>query len=298
MSNFSLTFYVKRIAVVTVALCMLAGCGGGYTSQSASVNSPNEASARPTPTPTPTAWKPGLSDTYQYQLQGAINTGYEVSIYDVDLFITTDGEIRQLKALGKKIICYFSAGSAENWRDDYASFNPADLGANLADWEGERYLDTRSANVRQIMQKRLDLAVQRGCDGVDPDLMANFEETSGFTGLTAQTQIDYNRFIANEAHKRKLVIGLKNDQNQLEDLINYFDFAVNESCHTYKECDIYKLMIAQNKPVFNIQYEAIYKNNTAGARDILCAASQKLGIRTYVMPLLLDDSFKTIACNQ
>ena len=33
------------------------------------------------------------------------------------------------------------------------------MGAPLSGWAGERWLDTRSANVRRIMQARMDLAV-------------------------------------------------------------------------------------------------------------------------------------------
>lgn len=64
----------------------------------------------------------------------------------------------------------------------------------------------------------------------------------------------FNKYLANEAHKRGLAIGLKNDLSQIPDLLRYFDFAVNESCFDYDECDAYAPFIAAKKPVYQIQY--------------------------------------------
>ena len=36
--------------------------------------------------------------------------------------------------------------------------------------------------------------------------------------------------LAELAHERSLTIGLKNDLDQIDDLVDDFDFAVNESC--------------------------------------------------------------------
>lgn len=67
------------------------------------------------------------------------------------------------------MLCYFSAGSYENWRPDAAQFTQSDLGLDLDGWAGEKWLNTNSENVRRIMKDRIDLAKEKGCDGVDPD---------------------------------------------------------------------------------------------------------------------------------
>ena len=71
-----------------------------------------------------------------------------------------------------------------------------------------------------------------------------------------------------------------------------FDFAVNEQCNEYSECGGYSAFTSKNKPVFNAEYASKYKNNTNGARDKLCAASKAANIRTLVLPLDLDGSFR------
>ena len=51
------------------------------------------------------------------------------------------------------------------------------------------------------MQARLDLAVSKGCVGVEPDNVDGYQNSSGFP-LTAADQLAYNRFLAGEARAR------------------------------------------------------------------------------------------------
>lgn len=234
-------------------------------------------------------WQPSVADTWQWQLRGKINTSYTVNVYDIDLFDTDAATIAQLKRTGRKVVCYFSAGSAESWRADYGAFKPADKGKAMRGWAGENWLDVRSANVRQIMKQRLDHAAVKGCDGVEPDNVDGYDNDTGFA-LTAQDQLDFNRFLAEEAHARSLAIGLKNDVNQLAALEPFFDFAVNEECHEQNECAGYVAFTDKKKPVFNAEYRASYR--TEAGRRALCAAAKKANLRTLVLPKALDDSFR------
>ena len=229
--------------------------------------------------------------SWQWQLQGEVNTSYDVDMYDIDLFDNNKTVIQLLQDDGKKVICYFSGGSYEEWRSDAINFPVDVLGNNLYDWEGEKWLDIRSDVVKNIMIKRLDLAVLKGCDGVEPDNMDGYTNNPGFD-LTAQNQLDYNIFMANAAHERGLSIGLKNDLDQIAVLEPYYDFSVNEQCHEYDECDMMQPFINANKPVFNAEYAQKYVDNSDGSRDALCASSQTLKFQTLVLPLKLDDSFR------
>jgi hypothetical protein len=87
------------------------------------------------------------------------------------------------------------------------------------------------------MQKRLDLAVAKGCDAVDPDNVDGYANDSGFP-LTASHQLSHNRFLASEAHERGLAIGLKNDLDQIPKLVASFDFQINDQCFAYDECEL------------------------------------------------------------
>jgi len=193
-----------------------------------------------------------VNTTAQIQLTNDLNLSYDTNLYDVDLFDTSTETIDKLKKDNKKVICYFSAGSYEDWREDSDEFPKKAIGKKMDGWD-EYWLDIRDEEIKNIMLKRLDLAKEKGCDGVDPDNVDGYTNETGFK-LTYNDQIKYNLFLAYNAHKRGLAIGLKNDLNQINDLSMYFDFAINEQCHQYNECDKLLPFITQNKPVFNIEY--------------------------------------------
>jgi hypothetical protein len=278
---------LAHAAVASICALLLACGGGSEPEQTASGAAPMTASLTATQA---TWWQPTPATTWEWQLTGKLDTAYDVAAYDIDLFDTPAATIASLHAAGRKVVCYFSAGSAENWRPDYSRFQPADLGNALVGWAGEVWVDTRSANVRSIMQARMDLAVSKGCDAVEPDNVDAYTNNPGFP-LTAATQADYNSFLAGEAHARNLSVALKNDVEQLAQLEPLFDFAINEQCHQYAECGGYSAFTADNKAVFNAEYAKKYKQNIGGARDALCAASRAANIRTLVLSTNLDDSF-------
>jgi len=140
----------------------------------------------------------------------------------------------------------------------------------------------------------MDLATTKGCDGIDPDNVDGYANATGLP-LTAATQVDYNLWLATQAHARGLAVSLKNDVDQLSQLADSHDFAVNEQCHEYAECAGYSAFIALGKPVFNIEYASMYVNNTAGARTAMCAESAAMGMSTQVLALALDGSLR-ISC--
>ena len=237
-------------------------------------------------------YRPAVDVNAQVQLQGTPNISYDVELYVLDLFDTDSAVIDALHADGRKMICYFSAGTFENWRDDAGRFTAADKGRRLGNWPGERWLDTRSQNVRAIMADRLDLAVQRGCDGVDPDNVDGYSNRTGLP-LTYQDQIDYNTWLAAQAHQRGLAISLKNDLGQIDDLVAHFDFAINESCHEWDECELLMPFIEAGKPVVHINY--LYADDPIGRAE-LCLYTRGLGFNTLTLPQLLDGSFR-YSCN-
>jgi len=235
---------------------------------------------------TTTWYKPSANTTWQWQLDGSLNIKYDVEIYDVDLFDTSKKTIRSLKKDGKKVICYFSAGSYEDWRDDADMFSDKMKAKKMDGWD-ERWLDIRDESLKLIMIKRIQLAYKKGCDGIEADNIDAYANETGLS-LSSNEQLQYNKFLAKEAHKRGLAIGLKNDLDQIDDLISYFDFAVNEQCHEYNECDKLRPFILANKAVLNAEYAGKYKNNIKA----LCQESKKNRFSTLVLPIDLDDSFR------
>ncbi len=201
-------------------------------------------------------WVPPPGTTWQWQLSGTIDETVDVQMIDIDLLDNDAALIARLKTSGKKVVCYFSAGSYEDWRPDASQFPAAVLGNPMDGWPGERWLDVRRTDLLMpIMKARMDLAVQKGCDGLEPDNVDVWTNTSeAGLSVSAQDQIDYNRALATEAHARSLSVALKNDGDQVSSLVGDFDFSINEQCMEYGECDSLMPFISANKAVFNCEY--------------------------------------------
>ncbi|MET0402156.1 MAG: endo alpha-1,4 polygalactosaminidase [Cystobacter sp.] len=216
--------------------------------------------------------------TWMWDLENTtLPTNLNAQVYVVDLYGTTSATIQAYKNAGKKVVCYFSAGTYENWRTDANQF-PQDTycspGENcakskhiLGDWctsggSCEWWLDHRRQEVRDVMATRIQLAQTKGCDAVEPDNIDAYSHDDEIScsdqacwGLTAADQLNYNRWLADTAHAKCLGIALKNDVDQIPQLAASYDMAINEECQRYEECGNYKTYFSNNnKAVFNAEY--------------------------------------------
>ncbi|MFB7175340.1 endo alpha-1,4 polygalactosaminidase [Streptomyces sp. NPDC056254] len=229
-------------------------------------------------------WQPPPGTGWQWQLTGRLDTSVKAPVYDVDGFNTTKEQVAVLKKAGRKTICYLSTGAWEDWRPDAEAF-PRDLLGKGNGWEGERWLDIRrTAELEPLMAKRFDMCRDKGFDAVEPDNMDGYQNTSGFP-LTADDQLRYNRLIAKLAHDRGMAVGLKNDLDQIPQLVEDFDFAVNEQCAQYEECERLTPFVEAGKAVFHAEYEL--------SPSRFCERSRELGLSSLRKRYDLDAWRKT-----
>lgn len=203
----------------------------------------------------------------------AINPDYKFKFYNgiyfLDLFDTSTSRIQTVKSRGNMVVCYFSAGSWEDWRSDAGSFPSSSKGRNLDGWAGEKWLDYRNSTVLSLMKKRIQLAKQKGCDGVDPDNIDGHTNSTGFS-LSSSNQSTFLRALATEARNQGLKIGLKNSAETASSLEPYFDWVVAEECMRYNECSAYKNSFGKKgKPVLLIEY--------TGGSSSSCSKAQSYG---------------------
>ncbi len=223
---------------------------------------------------------PPLDADWQVQYSGELDMEVDVDIFNLDLFDTGAVIFAVLHQRATFVICYFSAGSYEDWRPDSQIFPDQVLGKSMARWPGERWLDIRRIELLEpVINARMDLASEKGCDGVDPDNMNGYTNDSGFP-LTFDDQLTYNIWLSEMAHAHGLSIGLKNDFEQTAQLEPYFDWALSEQCFYYNECDSLLPFIEHAKPVFNVEYELDPQQ--------FCSRSKQLGIRSIRKHINLD----------
>ncbi len=236
--------------------------------------------AAPVPLGEPRVTRPPRLAPWQIQFTGPLDLTLNVRVFDLDLFDVPREVIQALHQRGVYVMCYFSAGSWEAWRPDAGRFPPDVVGKPLKEWPGERWLDIRRLDVlAPIMEARLNMAREKGCDGVDPDNVDGYLHDTGFP-LTFEDQLAYNRFLAQAAHARGLAIGLKNDLEQIPLLLPDFDWALNEACFSYDECERLLPFVEAGRPVFVIEYEL--------APEAFCPRANALGFNALLKRRELD----------
>jgi hypothetical protein len=143
-----------------------------------------------------------------------------IKVYIIDASYNDARTTGAIRAKGGFPVCTFSAGAYEGWRADAANLTDAD--------HSGVWLDVRSANVRAVMRARIAACKAAGFVAVVAGDADAYADLSNGVGLTAADQVDYNIFLAQEAHAAGLGVGLKNDVEQVAQLLPYFDFFVNE----------------------------------------------------------------------
>lgn len=242
-----------------------------------------EMSSGNSPHPAADWWRPTVGLTWQWQIgNNEIDTRVDVDVYDIDLYVN-QAVIDELHAQGRKVICYISVGSWEDWRPDKDRFPPEVLGKDYEGWQGEKWLDIRQMDkLAPIMLARLDLCQAKGFDAVEPDNMDIYTNDTGFP-LTYEDQLKYALWLAEEAHKRGLAIGQKNAADMVADLVNVFDFAITEDYFYYGEAESMLPYIQAGKPVFAAEY-----TDLPGDFEAFCRQSRKLGFSTILKNRELD----------
>jgi hypothetical protein len=132
------------------------------------------------------------------------------------------------------------------------------------------------------MRNRINLAKEKGCDGIDPDHLDAYEgdAAADVTGVSVGggDAAAYFGFLADYAHSVHLAIGLSNSARLLPEVSAKADWAMTEDCARANECETFFEVIEQGKPVFNVgiwdpadageTLEAVMERacNTAGTR--------------------------------
>jgi endo-alpha-1,4-polygalactosaminidase (GH114 family) len=265
-------------------------------------------------------WQPAVNSTWQIILSQTLSISDtnpsvtpNVDVYDIDMFSHQNTTVvKSLQKLNKKVICYFSAGSYEPGRPDSSQFSKSDMGKELDGWPGEYWLNTNSPAIRTIMQKRIQIAAQMGCNAIDPDNVDGFvslsplslppasynlytysldlqQNTNGL-GLTAADSVSFVKFMASEAAKLGMSTGLKNAGDIISDVMSSVQFCVNEECAANTECSTFTPFINNGKPVYHIEYPAkSHKAVSSTALKAACQASGGTKFSTVVKTLELDN---------
>jgi endo-alpha-1,4-polygalactosaminidase (GH114 family) len=214
------------------------------------------------------------------------------TVIDFDLYREEPGDapndepnvaaVRALHARGGYAVCYVDAGSVETFRPDYPRFRrwhrrhgrsllgkpfsarfPDEYWANIG---GRR----QRAFLLRMMERRTAKCARADFDAIEYDVVNAWSEGTDTTGwrISARDQLAYNRALARIAHRHGLAVGLKNDGDQIDELVGHFDFAINEECFAYDECRPLLAFVRAGKPVYTVEYELAPKRFCTKARRL------------------------------
>jgi len=230
-------------------------------------------------------WQPKASDnlTWQWQLQGEIDTTVPAQVYNIDIEAPAD-KIAELKSQDVKLICYFSAGTIEYFRSDFRDFPQEIIGEQYEDLVDERWVDYANIDaLAPIMRARLDKCKDKGFDAIEIDNVdAHNYESRDENGnvinigtnfkMSLEESTAYVLWLAREAHSRGLSIGLKNAEEMVYDVVGEVDWMLVEDCYYDSWCEYATPFIDADKPVFMAEYDDLVPDFTPA-----CELAKTLG---------------------
>lgn len=197
---------------------------------------------------------PGLAGpkgTWDIQYSDPFVLDREVAVLNLDGDATD--QLKAAKARGQTVLCYFSVGTAEDWRADFPAFPAAVKGPEWPEWPGEYFLDVRAQDVLlPIMQARFQACADAGADAVDPDNQD--QQWAEAFAVTEADVVAYMRALADIAHGMGLQIGQKNNPDTVVELVGTLDFIVTEDCFNDGWCEAVLPYAKAGKPVYAIEY--------------------------------------------
>jgi hypothetical protein len=258
-----------RSLIVLACATALSACTG---TEGDVLRTPGDSSAPDASTP---AWpRPEPLSSWQIQLTGTLDTSLNVQNFTCDLD-SPPSVFGALHAAESLVICYFSAGTRESFRDDAEDFPEDSVGDRLPDYPDEHWVDVRDARVRAIMQARLVRAAEVGCDGIQASGLGAFAASTGLS-LERADAVAFARWLSSVAHDNGLSIGLtEGDLELANELVSDFDWSLVWSCLA-TDCQAAAPFTARGKAAFLIEY-----GDESRAAEV-CAQAEALGLSAII----------------
>eukprot|EP00122_Pirum_gemmata_P002409 Pgem_evm1s2167 len=185
-------------------------------------------------------------------------------VINVDLDDTSEDYIKELKDKGHIVSCYISVGTIEYkdrpelYEEFKTQWNEIAL-SPMKKYPDELWLDITKLNKLSVLMKlRFKKAQKKGCQAIEADNVDFYEnvELKNYTkDELKEYQKQYGKWQSKTAHNMGMAIGLKNSMALLNDLVDYYEFAVNEECAEYNECNKYADNFnKQGKAIFGVEY--------------------------------------------
>lgn len=161
---------VKNLPLYLTALVLVACAGSSYNSND-NGDSP-QISSQPMP-----VYNQAYQENYSADKITEIIAKAKNAYVLVDTF--ADGitqQITSIKAQGNQVGGYISAGTGEEWRDDFTALKPFLTPTVWPEWPGEFFVSQTTTGILPLMKVRIDKMSDAGVDWVEFDNMDWLDE--------------------------------------------------------------------------------------------------------------------------
>lgn len=264
-------------------------------------------------------WQLQLDNSFNITTDLLTDTATDnVTVYTVDLKETSAQQIHKLRRAGKHVVCYFQAGTwapytiysheilgaseCLNGTCDCGNEVCGALGLRLENGTEDLWVNVSDSSVRKVMRKILNMAAEKQCNAVQPDNVNGFERDSyctGFEQCETCTQpdedwnamdvcaadfdawLDFNRWLAREAHCRGMGIAMSSNKYQADLLSRSHDFVIADSCLEFDECRPYAPFSNRGKAVLDVEYDLDVQTTCSKAQRLASSVAISAMVKSY-----------------
>jgi len=166
--------------------------------------------------------------------------------------------IPTLKAYGNQVAGYISAGTGENWRDDFGELEPYLTSKVWDEWAGEYYV-SQTTGALPIMKRRIDKMASWGLEWVEFDNMDWLDDASkaGYGLVATQTEAKaYINALCDYTHQKGMKCMAKNTVEGFENFDGVLYESYNKEKNWWDKAGTL-LFISAHKPVIINHYNEI-----------------------------------------
>lgn len=179
---------MKKIISIFIFTLILTACG---SSSSDTSNNEPEPLAQPM-----TVYNQAYQENYAADSMDEIVANAKNAYVLLDTFaVGVTQHIKSIKAQGNEVSGYISAGTGEEWRDDFTALQPYLTQTAWPEWPGEFFVSETTTGILSLMKARIDKLADHGVDWVEFDNMDWLDEESRNTYSLVATVSESKAFI-------------------------------------------------------------------------------------------------------
>ena len=205
------------IPIILIDIIFFVGCGDSNTTQATNLPNPMAVYNQ--------AYQENFSaDSINDIISNAHNAYVLVDPFGDDV----TQHISTIKSQGNEVGGYISAGTGENYRDDYEAMKPYLTSTVWPDWPDEFFVSETTTGILPLMKARIDKMAAWGLNWVEFDNMDWLDEDTRVTyslSATVQEAEDYINALCDYTHSKGMKCMAK---NTVENFAN-FDGVLYES---------------------------------------------------------------------